>query len=451
MKEVHAKTGPSYDVLIIGAGFRRIAVGDVSGNVGAKGRFALAQSPRMAFVKLSNSGAIVQHTRFDEADVRGAFTSSARSVFRRLVSEGPATRPQLCAALGLSRPTLSASIAELGRVGLVEKIGEVQGTLGRKAAMYRLGAGAGHVIAVDAGSTRVRLRVATLDNRLLHHRVHRLSSSQRSLSAEISQVVAEEVDAALALTDADWGKLRAIGIAIPTRVIVGADSDKAATGQEMLFTHFTPPSDVPLLLENNVNCAAIGERTHGVARGRTDFAYVQIGVKIGMGAVLGGRLIRGRSGAAGEIGHLPYPWGQGLRPVSGELENHVGADAFMERVRAAWPSGDHATPAPADTVQLFELAEQGNAAALQEVRRHAEDIGAIVAACVGVIDPGLVVLGGGVGSNRLILPHVRETLNRLSYPTEIQSGILGPDATVLGIEKIAADHACTLLVGKSFG
>jgi len=392
----------------------------------------------------------VPQIRSNDTDVRGAFTSSARSVFRKLLSEGPATRPQLCAALGLSRPTLSSSIAELDRVGFVEKIGEVQGTLGRKAAMYRLGAGAGHIIAVDAGSTRVRLRVATLDNRLLHHRVHRLSSNQRSLSAEISQVVAEEVDAARAATGGSWGKLRALGIAIPTRV-VGADGDQAATGQRILFTHFKPPSDVPLLLENNVNCAAIGEQSQGVARGRTDFAYVQIGVKIGLGAVLGGRLIRGRSGAAGEIGHLPYPWGPGILPVSGELENYVGADSFLERVRAAWPRGDHAGPAPADTVQLFELAEQGNAAALAQVRRHAEDIGAIVAACVGVIDPGLVVLGGGIGSNRLMLPHVRETVQRLSYPTEIQSSILGPDATVLGIEKIAADHACNLLVGEAFG
>jgi predicted NBD/HSP70 family sugar kinase len=388
--------------------------------------------------------------RSDDADMRGGFTASARSVFRKLLSEGPATRPQLCAALGLSRPTLSSSIAELDKVGFVEKIGEVQGTLGRRAAMYRLGAGAGHVIAVDAGSTRVRLRVATLDNRLLHHRVHRLSSNQRSLSPEISQVVAEEVNAARAATGQDWGKLRALGIAIPTRV-VGHDQDQSATGQEVLFTHFRPPEDVPLFLENNVNCAAIGERSRGVARGRSDFAYVQIGVKIGMGVVLGGRLIRGRSGGAGEIGHLPYPWGPGTRPLTGELENYVGADAFLERARAAWPKGDHAGPPPADTVELFELAERGNVIALAAVRRHAEDIGAIVAACVGVIDPGLIVLGGGIGSNRLMLPHVCGTVKRLSYPTEIRSSSLGPDATLLGIEKIAADHACNFLVGEALG
>ncbi|WP_292161605.1 ROK family transcriptional regulator [Mesorhizobium sp.] len=387
----------------------------------------------------------MKQKQLSEADIRAAFTSSARSVFRTLFQSGPATRPQLGSTLGLSRPTLSSSIAELFAAGYVEKIGEVQGPLGRKAAMYRLGPGAGHVVAIDAGSTHVRTRVATLDRRLLHHRVYRLSSNQRHLGAEISQAVAEEVEATLALTEPGWGKLRALGIALPSRVVAD-NAARAATGQENLFSHFTPPDGVPLLLENNVNCAALAEQSHGVAQGLEDFAYIQIGLKIGMGVVLGGRLIRGRSGAAGEIGHLPFPWGPGLRPQNAGLEDYVGAEALMQRTRAAWPQD--AGAAPADAATLFALAGEGHAAALAQVKRHAEDIGAIVSACVGVIDPGIVVLGGGIGDNAIMLPYVRETVDRLSYPTEIHASSLGVDATVLGIEKIAADHACELLVGK---
>lgn len=378
-----------------------------------------------------------------DADIRTTFTASARSVFRRLFAEGPATRPQLCAALELSRPTMSSSIAELDRFGYVEKIGEIQGALGRKAGMYRLGPGAGHIIAVDAGSTHVRLRVSTLDKRLLHNRVYRLASSQRYLNDEISQAVADEVEAARTHAEKSWGKLRAIGIALPSRVVTD-EAGKADTGQERLFARFRPPADVPLLLENNVNCAAIAEQSHGVARGRNDFAYVQIGVKIGMGVVLGGRLIRGRSGGAGEISHLPYPWAPGMRPANVELENYIGADALLKRVKAGWPKPGKP---PSDTAELFSLAEQGHTAALDHVRRHGEDIGAIVSACVGVIDPGLIVLGGGIGGNAVLLPYIRETVSRLSYPTEIEASVLGPDATLLGIEKIAGDHACDLLVG----
>jgi predicted NBD/HSP70 family sugar kinase len=166
--------------------------------------------------------------------------------------------------LGLSRPTLSAAIAELDQIGLVAKIGEVQGSIGRKAALYRAGPGAGHVIAIDAGSTHVRLRVSTIDRRLLHSRVYRLPASQLVLGEEISQAVADEVAATLAETEAGWGPLRMLGIAVPSRV-VGPRGDRVATRQQEIFSRFEPPANVPLVLENNVNCAAVAERSNGIA------------------------------------------------------------------------------------------------------------------------------------------------------------------------------------------
>jgi predicted NBD/HSP70 family sugar kinase len=375
---------------------------------------------------------------------RIGFTSSAKSVFRTLFGDGPATRPQLCAALGLSRPTMSSSIAELERVGYVEKIGEIQGALGRKAGMYRLGREAGHVIAVDAGSTHVRLRISSLDRRLLHNRIYRLSSNQRYLGNEISAAVAEEVEAALAVTEKGWGPLRAIGIALPSRV-VGTDGDVNATRQELLFSNFKPPADIPLILENNVNCAAIAERSHGVAREKSDFAYVQIGLKIGMGIVLNGQVLQGRNGAAGEISHVAFPFSPENQPSNAaELEYYLGSEALMERVCGAWPA-DAGKP-PADSEQLLTLAESGHLFASQAIEHHARDIGAVVATCISIVDPGLVVLGGGIGNSPLVLPHVREVANRLSYPTEIRSSILGADATVLGIEELAANHASKLIV-----
>jgi predicted NBD/HSP70 family sugar kinase len=338
---------------------------------------------------------------------------------------------------------MSASIIELDRAGYIEKIGELQGALGRKAGMYRLGSGAGHVIAVDAGSTHVRLRVATLDRRLLHNRTYRLSSNQRVLGDEISAAVSEEVSAARAISEPGWGPLRAIGIAVPSRVVI---QDALPHPQDKLFSNFTPPGDVPLVLENNVNCAAIAEHNHGVARGRTNFAYIQVGVKIGMGIVLRGQLLQGRNGAAGEISHIAFPFAPARPPEDAvALEDYLGAEALMERVRAGWPANFGAPPE--DAPRLLALAEAGNVAARAAVAQHGRDIGAMVATCVSIIDPGLVVLGGGVGNSALILPHVREVVDRLTFPTDIVSSILGSDATVLGIEQLAAEHASSLIIG----
>jgi len=340
---------------------------------------------------------------------------------------------------------MSAAIAELQRLGYVEMIGAVQGPLGRSAARYRTGAGAGHVIAVDAGSTHVRLRVSTLDRRLLYSHVYRLPIQQFVMNEEISRAVAEQVAMALAQAQPDWGPLRTLGIAVPTRV-VGPGGDAEASRQNVVFTAFSPPSGVAVVLENNVNCAAVAERYYGAAEGEETFAYVQIGLKIGMGLMLGGQLVRGRSGAAGEIGHLSFPLAPGIKPQPGEVERYLGTESLIARVRADWPPD--AGPPPGDTAELLFLAESGNSAAQQHVAQHAADIGAIVASCVSVVDPGLVVLGGGFGASPLLLPGVREAVDRLSYPTEIRSSLLGSDATVLGIERLAIERALNTALGE---
>lgn len=381
----------------------------------------------------------------DAREGRPNLTMSARSVFRRLVEDGPATRPQIGATLGLSRPTMSAATAELERLGFIEIVGALQGALGRKAAQYRVGHGAGHVIAVDAGSTHVRVRVATLDRQLLHSRVLRLPASHFVMSEAISAAVAEEVEAAIAESPLSRGPLRAVGIALPTRV-VGADGDTAATRQEILFARFRPPEGVPLILENNVNCAAVAEQRYGAARHRDTFAYVQIGFKIGMGLILSGQLVRGHSGAAGEIGHLTFPFAPGMTPVAGEVERYMGVEALMERVRAGWPQ-DAGAP-PTDATELVARAEAGEAAAADHLARHAQDIGSLVASCVAMVDPGLVVLGGGLGAARSLPERVQEVASSLSYPVEVVSTLLGPDATALGIETLAVEHALPLLLGE---
>jgi predicted NBD/HSP70 family sugar kinase len=374
-----------------------------------------------------------------------ALTASAKSIFRLLAARGPATRPQLGETLGLSRPTMSAAIAELEGVGLATKIGEVQGPLGRKAAVYRPGPASGHVSSIDAGSTHVRLRASTVDRRLLHSRVYRLPSSQLLLGEEISQAVADELAATLAETDGAWGPLRVIGIALPSRV-VGPQGDRNATRQEAIFSRFEPPADVPVVLENNVNCAAVAEHSNGIAKDCDTFAYVQIGLKIGMGIMLDGKLLRGRNGAAGEISHLAFPMGDGALPAPGEIERYMGTEALMRRVVSGWPAS--AGPPPADAADLMARAEGGNGAAIDHVIRHAKDIGALVASCVSMVDPGLVVLGGGMGANPMLLPTVQEVANRLSYPVEIRTSSLGQDATVLGIEKLACDNAVDLILGE---
>ncbi|NKC52438.1 MarR family transcriptional regulator [Ochrobactrum cytisi] len=117
-------------------------------------------------------------------------TASARAVFRTLARNGSATRPELAERTGLSRPTMSIAMEDLERLGYVEMTGVRQRGTGRKAVMYRLGPEVGHIIAVDAGSTNVRLTVSTFDNRILYSGGYHLGADQRRFTPELEQAVA---------------------------------------------------------------------------------------------------------------------------------------------------------------------------------------------------------------------------------------------------------------------
>ncbi|MDX0018704.1 ROK family protein [Sinorhizobium meliloti] len=371
-------------------------------------------------------------------------TASARAVFRMLARGGSATRPELAERLGLSRPTMSIAMEDLDRLGYVEMIGLRQRGTGRKAVMYKLGAGVGHAIAIDAGSTNVRLKVSTLDNRILYSGGYHLSSDQRRFTPELERAVAQALNDVRLATQDNWGPLRAIGIALPTKVEKQISSSEEIAALYPHISHSIASLNIPIILENNVNCAAIAESAFGIAANAADFVYIQVGVKVGMGIVLRGELVRGRNGGAGEISSLPFPWAPDIQPCREALEDYLGSESLMQRVSLEWPAGE---AAPKDAFSLFSLAREGHAVARDHVDRHAENVGRLVAACVSVLDPGLVVLGGGIGQNAMILPKVRDVVNGLTGPTKIEVTSLGTEATLKGIQRLTQHNAEALVIG----
>jgi predicted NBD/HSP70 family sugar kinase len=148
----------------------------------------------------------------------------------------------------------------------------------------------------------------------------------------------------------------------------------------------------PVMIENDVNLAAMAERATGAAAGAEDFVLVWLGVGVGLATILGGRLHRGTAGAAGEIGYLPVhgaPLHTDIRhPASGGFQWLAGGSA----VRALAAQYGITAPTPAEAVQAAVSGGQGEF--LDELARRVA-VG-VASVCV-VLDPGLVVLGGEVG------------------------------------------------------
>jgi predicted NBD/HSP70 family sugar kinase len=374
-------------------------------------------------------------------------TESARAVFQRLAIAGPTTRPALSSLLHFSKPTMSTAVAELTALGLVSPLGILQGATGRKATVYGLGIEAGHVIGVDAGATQVRAMAQTLDGRMLAEADEPLPRECKQICADTGTAVNNAMKRLRRRIGGAAGPLRAIAVAVP--VIVSRNRPELARHADLdiLRESIGSLSGARLVLENNVNCAALAELHRGAAVGRSSFAYLQVGVKIGLGIVHEGRLFRGFNGAAGEVARLPYPWAEERVPQRNGLEEYLGSQELLKRVGRCWPEKEG--PAPVTARELFDRADQGCDAALQSVRRHAADVGRLAAAVVGIIDPGLVILGGGVGQNPLLVAEVERTLSELAWPTEVASSVLGNRGSVLGASQLAALEALGTIVGQA--
>jgi predicted NBD/HSP70 family sugar kinase len=369
----------------------------------------------------------------------GDFPDSTRAVFRTLAADGPSTRPALGETLSLSKPTMSAAIAGLTDLGLVISQGSSRGTTGRSAVVYSIAPGAGYVLGVEVAATRVRVAAHSLDGTQISSRTERPTLRRRTVTAAATASAIELTSLVLADVGARGGPLRDVVIAAPTLPSPVEGDGLRLDGVQQLVTTLPVPPDVPVVVQNNVNCAAIAEHRLGVARGQSTFAYVQIGVKIGVGIVINGQVLHGAHGAAGEVAMLPFPWSPSEQPERAHLEEYLGSEALMERCAKSWPA--RARPAPADAEALFAAAAQGDANARRVVDEHSRDIGRLVVAVASVLDPRLVVLGGGVGQNQLVLPEVRRTVRALAWDTEVTVGALGENATALGAVHIAIGRA----------
>ncbi|MFJ8025966.1 ROK family transcriptional regulator [Streptomyces sp. NPDC096311] len=354
-------------------------------------------------------------------------TESAAAVFAVLAEAGRATRPQLASLAGLSKPTVSAAVAELESARLAACSGTASSGTGRSAAVYGLGPASGSVLAVDLGPARTRVRGCALDGTLLAE-----AATPRTRAPD----AVREALAALP----DGAPLRAIVVAVgdvtePDRAGTGMRPATAKAGPAFDAVSVALPAGVPVHLENNVNCAALAELHEGAARGRRTFGYLRIGVGVGLGIVIGGQVLRGANGAAGELARLPYPWDDDREPRQEALEAYVGSHALLGRAARAWRAGDG--PHPRTTERLFALAAAGREPARGLVARHAADVGRLAAAVAAVLDPGLIVLGGSTGADPQLLPGVRAELGRLSWPTEVVSSQIGDLGTVVGAARLA--------------
>ena len=310
------------------------------------------------------------------------------------------TRSQISEYTGVSKVTVSQMLARLEERGLVAIAGEQAGGRGPNAALYSVVPSSAYVAGLSVDFDLVSAAVADVTGR----RVAEVSGNPNGTDDPV-ELVRGTIEQACASAGIEVTRLSALVIGSPGVVDPRTGDPRLAVNlpawHEGALDALTDAWHKPVVIENDVNLAAMAERADGAAAAADDFVLVWLGVGLGLATILGGRLHRGTAGAAGEIGYLPVhgaPLHTDLRhPASGGFQSLAGGNV----VRELAAGHGFTAPTPAEAVRAaVSAAGHGDgstdrAEAFLGELAHRVAVG-VASVCV-VLDPGLVVLGGEVG------------------------------------------------------
>jgi predicted NBD/HSP70 family sugar kinase len=320
------------------------------------------------------------------------------------------TRAQISEYTGVSKVTVSQMLARLEERGLVAIAGEQAGGRGPNAALYSVVPSSAYVAGLYVDFDLVSAAVADVTGR----RVAEVSGNPNGTDDPV-ELVRGTIEQACASAGIEVTRLSALVIGSPGVVDPRTGDPRLAVNlpawHEGALDALTDAWHKPVVIENDVNLAAMAERADGAAASADDFVLVWLGVGLGLATILGGRLHRGTAGAAGEIGYLPVhgaPLHTDLRhPASGGFQSLAGGNVVRElaagygftaptpaeAVRAAVSAASYGDASYGDASHGGGSSDRAEAFLGELAHRVAVGVASV---CV-VLDPGLVVLGGEVG------------------------------------------------------
>ena len=325
-----------------------------------------------------------------------------RAALDLLLEHGPLSRTRIGKLTGLSKPTASQLLARLEAAGLVLATGTTEGRPGPSAQLYEVNPAAGHAAGLDVTPQRILAAVADITGRTVGR--HELPTPGRRAGTPVVQQVTDALD----------GAVKAAGLARDDihRLVIGTPGAFDPTTGRLRYASHLPGWHSPTLLdelaaalpmpfeyENDVNLVALAEQRLGAARGHTDFVLLWNQEGLGAALVLGGRLHRGWTGGAGEVGFLPVPGAPLVRKVtkanSGGYQELAGSQAVPRLARELGIEDVPPGPYAESAAELVARAAQADDDAHRHLlRTYATRLATGLASLVSVLDPELVVLSG---------------------------------------------------------
>jgi predicted NBD/HSP70 family sugar kinase len=376
--------------------------------------------------------------------------ANRRAILTLLGTEGALSRADVSRGTGLSRTTVSSLVNDLIESGHLVETAERgtphKGGSGRPPMLVRLATPPGVVVGVDIGHAHVRVAVADRSAQILAEHQTELDVDFDGIStldqaARMVRHVADEAGVTL-------GDVVGVGMCVPAPL----DRRSARVTSRILrgWGDLVPAAEleermgIRVVADNDANLGALAEVHHGSARGRNDVVYVKIASGVGAGIVLGGRLHRGATGIAGEIGHVQVDE-QG--PVCrcgnrGCLETQVAATRLLDILQPAYDE-------ELSTERLAQLDAQGDAGVRRVLGDAGRVVGRALADLCNSLNPELIVVGGSLGSAPSLVAGIRTAVDRYAQPNtaaavQVEPSQLGGRAELLGAVALAVGRFATV-------
>ena len=376
---------------------------------------------------------------------------NVRELYQLLRANSPCSRADLVRLSGLSGPTVSRVIEYLEQRELVISVGFGESDGGRPPDKLSLNQAYLCVAGLEIKDSGIRVVLADLQGNRIAQWDSRLPS-QKTPEKVVHTLVAG-VEKLLKRHSIAKRKLYAICASAPGIIDVSTGNLIFAPflkdwGDIPLKKLLENAFEVPVIVDNEANLHALGERAYGAAKGEDHFVFLDVGEGVGAGIFINGMLYRGATGSAGEIGYMQVPGaprGPFSTRVPGTLERVAGGKGMEE----TWRGMSKATREPATAAEILAFAEAGDALAVQVVETAAKALSDVIANISVLLDPTLIVLGGPFGCSQPLFEAVSRQLQLQKHDSDrirVRLSLCGKDAALLGALKTALEVAETRLL-----
>jgi glucokinase len=366
--------------------------------------------------------------------------TNALTILKLLREVGSCSRADLVRASGLSAPTVTNVVGDLLAANLIKPLGEGESSGGRPPDMISFKAERGCLLALQISSHFLSFLLTDLSGAELETSKVALEG-QKTTPEAICHLIGLETRRLLRKQKMAREQLLTLVVAVPA--ITNVDDGIVVSVSTLdnwrnvpLRALLNKVVDCLVIIENDTNLSALGERHRGAAQFEESFIVINIGANVSAGIVLSGRIHHGAQWSAGEIAYLRLPHISRKLPTLhefGELESVLTSSAIVKSWFEASPASDAHKVRQVDAPLILNLAQSGDLQAKKIIQHRAAIVSDILVNLSLILNPGLILLGGEVGSHPMLLSSVQKQLEHSEFGvTRIAAATLGDFAVLWG-------------------